>query len=78
MSSLAGPPDVIFYNSKVNHLYVTIGDPAVIQVFDTNTMKEIQTVSTQAGTHTIAFDDETNRVYAFMPESHRAAVYQEV
>jgi len=77
-SKLAGSPDVIFYNSKLNHLYVTIGDPAVIQVFDTNTMREIQTVPTEAGTHTIAFNQKSGKVYAFMPETHRATIYEEV
>ena len=76
-SKLAGPPDVIFYNPKLDHLYVTIVDPAVIQVFDTKTMREIQTVMTEPGTHTIAFNQHTGKVYAFMPESHRASVYEE-
>ena len=40
-SKLAGPPDVIFYNPKLDHLYVTICDPAGVQVFDTGTMREI-------------------------------------
>jgi DNA-binding beta-propeller fold protein YncE len=76
-SKLAGPPDVIFYNSELDRLYVTIGDPAVIQVFDTKTMSEIQTVPTESGTHTIAFNKDMGKVYAFMPETHRASVYEE-
>jgi len=76
-SKLAGPPDVIFYNPKLDRLYVTIGDPGVIQVFDTKTMKEVQTVTTEPGTHTIAFNQHTGRLYAFMPETHRASVYGE-
>jgi DNA-binding beta-propeller fold protein YncE len=78
VSELAGPPDVIFYNSQFGHLYVTIGHPSVIQIFDTNTLKEVQVVKTETGTHTIGFNQETNRVYAFMPESHRASIYEEV
>ena len=76
-SKHAGTPDVIFYNPDLDHLYVTIGDPGVIQVFDMKSMKEIQTVTTQAGTRTIAFNRKNGKVYAFMPETHRAAVYQE-
>ena len=76
-SELAGPPDVIFYNSQFDHLYVTIGDPSVMQVFDTNTLKEVQTIETERDTHTIGFNQETSRVYAFMPESHRASVFEE-
>jgi len=76
-SKLAGPPDVIFYNSELDCLYVAIGDPAVIQVFDTKTMREIQTVQTEPGTHTIALNQDVGKVYAFMPETHRASVYEE-
>ncbi len=74
-SDLAGTPDVIFYNSRLKHLYVTIGDPGVIEVFDTDNMKLSQTVKTEPGTHTIAFDPSTDKVYAFMPRSHTAAVF---
>jgi DNA-binding beta-propeller fold protein YncE len=76
-SKLAGPPDVIFYNADLDHLYVAIGDPPVIQVFDTKSMKEIQTVKTERGTHTIALNQDRGKVYAFMPETHRAAVYHD-
>ena len=76
-SKLAGTPDVIFHNPDLDHLYVAIGDPAVIQVFDTKSMKEIQTVTTESGTHTIGFNQNLGKVYAFMPETHRASVYQE-
>lgn len=74
-AELAGQPDVIFHNSRLNHLYVTIGDPGLIQVFDTRTMILIQTMMTEPGTHTIGFSRDRNKVYAFMPETHRAAVY---
>ncbi len=74
-SSLAGPPDVIFYNSKLHHLYVAVGEPGVIDVIETDTMKTIQTVKTEPGAHTIAYNPETARVYAFMPKSHRASIF---
>ncbi len=75
VSDLSGTPDVIFHNSNTDHLYVTIGMPGVIEVFDTGSMKMVQVVKTEPGTHTIAFDEKTGRVYAFMPETHRASVY---
>ncbi len=78
VSDLSGPPDVIFYNSRLHHLYVAIGDPGMIDVFDTDTMKLSQTVKTEVGAHTIAYNPEIGRVYAFLPASHRAAIYQEV
>jgi DNA-binding beta-propeller fold protein YncE len=66
---------VIFYNSRLHHLYVAIGDPGVIDVFNTDTMKLIQTVKTEGGAHTIGYNSESNKVYAFLPETHRASVY---
>ena len=74
-SDLAGQPDVIFHNSQLNHLYVAIGDPGLIQIFDTKSLTPIQTVMTERGTHTIGFSQTRNKVYAFMPSTHRAAVY---
>jgi hypothetical protein len=74
-ASLGGVPDVIFFNAALQHLYVAIGDPGVLEVFDTNTLERIEVLATEAGAHTIAFDARRNKVYAFLPQSHRAAVY---
>lgn len=76
-SSLSGPPDVIFHNPRLHHLYVAIGEPGVIDVFDTQNMKRVQTVKTEAGAHTIAYNAVTDKVYAFLPETHRASVFQD-
>jgi DNA-binding beta-propeller fold protein YncE len=76
-SPLAGPPDVIFYNSRLKHLYVSIGDPGVIEVFNTSTMRLIQTVKTEPGSHTIAFNPVNDKVYAFMPGTHQASVFMD-
>jgi DNA-binding beta-propeller fold protein YncE len=76
-SELSGSPDVIFLNPSLKHLYVAMGDPGVIDVFDTDTMKKIDVIKTEKGAHTIAFDPKTNKVYAFLPETHRAAVFKD-
>lgn len=73
--SLSGTPDVIFFNALLNHLYVAIGDPGVIDVFDMATQQRLEVVPTEKGAHTIAFDAGRNKVYAFLPQTHRAAVY---
>ncbi len=73
--ALSGAPDVVFLNSQSNRLYVAIGDPGVIDVIDIVTMTRDQVVPTEVGAHTIAFDPKRNKVYAFLPESHRAAVF---
>jgi DNA-binding beta-propeller fold protein YncE len=74
-ASLSGAPDVIFYNPTLRHLYVAVGDPGVIDVFDTQTLARVETVPTEKGAHTIAFDAQSNKVYAFLPQTHRAQVF---
>ena len=74
-SDLSGPPDVIFYNSRRQHLYVASGHPGTIDVFDTRAMKRVQTVKTEEGAHTIGYNSESDKVYAFLPETHRASVF---
>ena len=72
---LGGVPDVIFLNAQLRHLYVAIGDPGIIEMFDIDSMQRISVTQTESGAHTIAFDPSTNKVYAFLPQSHQAAVY---
>jgi DNA-binding beta-propeller fold protein YncE len=74
-SDLSGPPDVIFYNSRRKHLYVASGHPGTIDVFDTDTIKRVQTVKTEEGAHTIGYNPKSDKVYAFLPETHRASIY---
>ncbi len=72
---IGGVPDVIFFNPALKHLYVAIGDPGLLEVIDTEAMKLLETVPTETGAHTIAFDAPRNKVYAFLPQTNRAAVY---
>src|SRR5512135_215461 len=74
-ADLSGPPDVIFFNPLLKHLYVASGEPGVIDVFDTESLQRIEKVTTEAGAHTLGFDADRNKVYAFLPASQRAAVY---
>ncbi len=75
--AISGVPDVVFRNAALRHLYVAIGDPGVIDVFDTETMRRLAIVPTERGAHTIGFDAVRHTVYAFLPDTHRAAVYQD-
>jgi DNA-binding beta-propeller fold protein YncE len=52
---LSGVPDVVWFNPKRHQLYVAIGDPGVVDVFDTITMKSLGTVAPEKGAHTTAF-----------------------
>jgi DNA-binding beta-propeller fold protein YncE len=72
---IGGVPDVIFFNAALKHLYVAIGDPGIFEVFDTNAMRRVETVTTEKGAHTLAFDAARNTVYAFLPQTHRAAIF---
>jgi DNA-binding beta-propeller fold protein YncE len=74
-ADLSGTPDVIFFNAVLKHLYVAVGDPGVIDLFETDSLRRIDTISTEKGAHTLGFDVTRNKVYAFLPESHRASVY---
>ena len=74
-TDLLGVPDVIFFNRMLARLYVAVGDPGVVEVFDTRSLTRVQTVVTEKDAHTLAFDAGRNTVYAFLPATHRAAVY---
>ena len=76
-TELAGAPDVIFFNRKRRHLYVAIGDPGVIEVFETDAMRRVEAIRTEAGAHTLGFDQATDTLYALLPRSHRALVVQD-
>jgi DNA-binding beta-propeller fold protein YncE len=72
---LSGTPDVIFLNQRTGRLYVAVGDPGVIDVIDIAAMRREEVVPTESGAHTLALDRKRNKVYAFLPQSHRAAVF---
>jgi DNA-binding beta-propeller fold protein YncE len=75
---LSGAPDVVFFDGVHKRLYVAIGDPGAIDVFDTTTMKDLGAVATEKGAHTIAIAPAGDQVYAFLPQTNRAAVYQAI
>ncbi len=74
-ADLSGTPDVMFFNSQRKHVYVAVGDPGVMDVFDSESLRRIQTVTTAKGAHTLGYHDTDQKVYVFEPETHSAAVY---
>jgi DNA-binding beta-propeller fold protein YncE len=74
---IARAPDVVFFNSRFRRVYVAIGDPGVIEVFDTTPLRRRETIATEAGAHTLSFDPARNIACAFLPGSHRASVYRD-
>jgi DNA-binding beta-propeller fold protein YncE len=75
--AIAGVPDVVFFNSGRARLYVAIGDPGVVEMFDTTRFSRVETVRTEPGAHTLSFDGARHLVCAFLPATHRAAVYED-
>src|SRR5436190_1039947 len=75
--AIAGVPDVVFFNAGLGRLYVAIGEPGVIEVFDTAPLRRRETVPTEAGAHTLSFDAARNLVCAFLPETDGAALYRD-
>ena len=75
-NGLSGTPDVVFFNRHRQHLYVAVGEPGVIDVFDTATMERLGQVATEKGAHTTALAPVGDRLYAFLPATHRAGIYQ--
>jgi DNA-binding beta-propeller fold protein YncE len=75
--NIAGVPDVVFFNRALRRVYVAIGDPGVIAVFDTLPLRRHETITTEVGAHTLSFDATRNIVCAFLPAGHRASVYRD-
>jgi DNA-binding beta-propeller fold protein YncE len=75
--AIGGVPDVVFFNPALDRLYIAIGNPGIIEVFDTAPLRRHATIATEAGAHTLSFDAARHIVCAFLPASHRAAVYRD-
>jgi YVTN family beta-propeller protein len=76
-AELSGIPDVIFFNPARKHLYVAVGDPGVMDVFETDGLRRVEKIVTAKGAHTLGFDPAQNKIYVFEPETHSAAVYED-
>ena len=74
---LPGEPDVIMRDADLGRLYVAIGDPGVVCSFDSEKLEQLETVSTEAGAHTLGWDPDSRSLYVFCPVSGDAAIYEE-
>jgi len=73
---VAGLPDVVWHNHRLNRLYVAVAKPGVIEVVNTLTMTVEEQLATEPGAHTTAYDEQGQRLYVFLP-SCQALVYEE-
>jgi DNA-binding beta-propeller fold protein YncE len=79
---ISGSPDATWYNTKRGHLYVAIGKASgasgVLELINTRTMVVEQQVTTEQGAGTTAYVEQRQRLYVFLPQTCRVAVYDEV
>ena len=73
---LRGAPDVVMHDDRRRLLFVAVGAPGVVTVFDTDALAEVETVETQIGAHTIGWDPATAQLYAFLPERGGALLFR--
>ncbi len=74
-TAISGEPDAIWFNRPRRRLYVAVGNPGMIDVIDTERMALVESVATEVGAKTTAFDHDRQRLYVFLPGSCGAAVY---
>jgi DNA-binding beta-propeller fold protein YncE len=72
---LPGVPDVAWHDATHDRLYIAVGDPGCVSVFDTKGLTHVETVETEQGAHTTAWNPATCELYVFQPLSTGAAVY---
>jgi DNA-binding beta-propeller fold protein YncE len=65
------------HDERDKRLYVAVGSPGTVTVFDTERLAEVQTVETEEGAHTIGWDPATAQLYAFAPQRGGALVFSE-
>jgi DNA-binding beta-propeller fold protein YncE len=74
---IGGSPDVAWLNTERHRLYCAIGRPGVIEVIDAQRLVVDEKVHTEEGAHTFTFDKKRQRLFAFLPKSCRATIYEE-
>lgn len=75
---LPGVPDVVMYDRDLGRIYVAVGSPGAVTVFDTRDARELETIATEEGAHTIGWDPATRRLFVFQPKSCGVGIYEEV
>ena len=75
--AISGEPDAIWFNPTSRHLYVGVGKPGLIDIIDTDRMTVLESIPTEVGAKTSAFDVSRQRLYVFLPESCAAAVFED-
>jgi len=74
---LSGAPDVVMYDRDLHRVYVAVGSPGTVTVFDTQNRQELETIVTEEGAHTIGWDPVSRRLFVFQPKSCGVAIYED-
>jgi DNA-binding beta-propeller fold protein YncE len=74
-NKLSGVPDVVWFNTRRQQITVAVGDPGVVDIFDTTSMRKLGSVATEKGAHTTALPSSGDGLYAFLPGTHRVAIF---
>ena len=74
---LPGTPDVVMYDRDLARVYVAVGSPGTVSVFDARRRTHRETLETEEGAHTIGWDPASRRLFVFEPKSCGVAIYQE-
>jgi DNA-binding beta-propeller fold protein YncE len=72
---LPGAPDVVMHDPRRQRLYVAVGDPGTVTVIDTAELVLAETVDSEPGAHTLAWDPDGEALYVFCPGSGGVLVY---
>ncbi len=72
---LAGEPDVIMTDEQEPRLFVAVGMPGVVEVIDQSSLTKGESISTEGGAHTIAWDPDGRVLYAFLPNKSGALAF---
>ena len=67
--TISGEPDAIWFNPRRQLLYVGIGNPGLLDVVDTERATLVDSIPTEVGAKTSAFDVERQQLYVFLPRS---------
>jgi len=74
---LPGTPDVVMHDRDLRRLYVAVGSPGRVSVFDTHGRQEIEKIPTEEGAHTIGWDPASRRLFVFEPNSCGVAIFED-
>lgn len=72
---LPGVPDVVWHDPERGRLYVAVGEPGCVSVFDTTALEHLETVMTAPGAHTTAWNQAIGTLYVLEPAGCGASVY---